>query len=740
MTRPSSNYAGQYFCWLLEKMKTCIILAIIFSFCGFPVMSVSQAFNLEAEAVLLLLSVLGVGGITVLCFITPLICMKHLHTRTAADNILSLPLTTRQRFFCETGASILSVLVPYAASLPLTLLLDVTTKGSLTSRYVVASSSGIGMTVSDLALFMPFVLLMLLALNIFLITFCGRRSEAILYLIAANILLPLVFMLATMLYYANGFGMEMMLTAGSYLLMECTSPFGAAIGFMLLDSYSDVLGQIILIALLYTAVLLPLAYLSYSRRPVPNIGQPFVYRRAYGINSALIAAFCVLCYFAVHVISRQNITPVSIIVLAVMLLILCLIMEFICFKKIRSMPKFLLRYVGTFAAGGLAAYVLFSCGGLGLVEYIPEAEEIDYIWVDACAHGNAYDHTSYVEMLVKGDSELCELVRAEQKRIIDERSEGYTGMLRLTYDLKNGKEVYRYYGSCDLSEDFLQKLLESEDYKFDSMRQAERFESKNPYPPDMITDRYGFRLTSPYSDRRYVSGSGIDAENIEKLKAALTEDLKNDACYDRHTEPPIGSLLVGRELLNGPNSESVIISGSGARYTIYESYTNTIAYLSGYGKVPTAREAIEDLAKQGTPLLLIRSRKREYDQTAFIRRYSDGGDGESAVFLTAEEFAEAASYQANYIYTEGQDCEYYLCVGIPYFFNEDWVLKEEIQKELEEEGMLGLFRYREDRGGYIYEYQSPYESGQTTFLLNEECYDLLDQYFSEKHVYHDPNA
>ena len=103
MTEKTFNYTLRYYLFQMGRLKTMTVFSCLFAVLGFPVFAVANRLSTlsssydEITVPMMVISVICILGMALLSFITPLIAFKHLYTKTTADNILSLPLTTTQR-------------------------------------------------------------------------------------------------------------------------------------------------------------------------------------------------------------------------------------------------------------------------------------------------------------------------------------------------------------------------------------------------------------------------------------------------------------------------------------------------------------------------------------------------------------------------------------------------------------------------------------------------------------------
>lgn len=742
MTQARFNYTGRYFRFVFVKLRTCFVFSVLFSaFCIPPFCihyDMSTLNNVAVQAILLVFSLVSLAGLLAVTFVTPLIAMKHLYTKTMADNILSLPLTAAQRYFCELGAVLLCLAVPFGVI-------------------------SISFTAAVLPLYLPFAIhgllfmVMLCLFDIFLITLCGRLTEAILYPIALNILIPFVIWFGMHLGLMNIFGCgdydfafystysSIRLYWTGMTVLSLLSPFGnffATIGF----GGGSVIS--IVTALIFIAVMIPLGLLTYSKRHSENIGHSFVYKPVYVITSVLVSLFAVICYFwAAENYLRNgdggkdffNLIPTALPVLAGGLLLLMMLMELVNYKKVKSFPKFLIRYVSILAAGTLVSFVLYESDGFGESAYIPAAGDTVYVQAslyDWSRDGDAQETS--MDIVVEGDGALAEVLRSAHRTLTMDRENGEKydywespdgSQIIFSYHLKNGTVVTRHY-STDIPAGLRETVVGSEEYRYSQLLMTdlwtcydrtysdvtyiEKFEKLEEIEPVAV------RLTHPATRFSGLFGSrrdgGIVMEGIDyyELREALETDLRNDPNYGRHTELPLAHINVGKMYEKEGEEKYFIETIFTFNYTLYENYTNTLGLLSRYAEIPTVEEVKADildsydyftLARVPIPTrgqeILTYNYARYYDMYGFL-----GENRADEALITGEQYLEAFSHSAGYVRSDPErDYVYVITCGAP-----------------------------NAMAGTIPDKQLHRECFEWAILINEEFYDTLDEWYEQGYI------
>lgn len=742
MTQARFNYTGRYFRFVFVKLRTCFVFSVLFSaFCIPPFCihyDISTLNNVAVQAILLVFSLVSLAGLLAVTFVTPLIAMKHLYTKTMADNILSLPLTAAQRYFCELGAVMLCLAVPFGV-------ISISFTAITLPRYLSFAIHGL--------LFM----VMLCMFDIFLITLCGRLTEAILYPIALNILIPFVIWFGMHLGLMNIYGCgnydftnydtysSIQLFWTGVTILSLLSPFGnffAAIGF------SGGSGIALVTSLIFIAVMIPLGLLAYSKRHSEKIGQSFVYKPVYVITSVLVSLFAVICYFwsAENYLRRDggkgffNLIPTALPVLVGGLLLLMMLMELVNYKKVKSFPKFLIRYAGVLAVGTLVSFVLYESDGFGESDYIPAAGDTLYVEVYMEDWSREGPHETTMHVVVEADGALAEVFRSAHRALTEDRENGEKyeywvspegSEISISYYMKNGTVVTRYYPT-DIPEGLQETAVGSEEYRYSQLLMTDLWTCYDRTYSDVTyiqkfkkleeLEPVAVRLTSPAVRFSDLFGSrrdgGIVMEGIDyyELREALETDLRNDPNYGRHTGVPIAKIEIGKMYESNQEGEEKYFSSRlfTFHYTIYESYTNTLGLLSRYAEIPTVEEVKADIPDVYDYYTLARAPVVSRGQGVLTFTSSIYGDiygflGENhtdEALITGEQYLEALSHSAGYVRSDPErDYVYVITCGAP-----------------------------NAMAGTVPDNQLHRECFEWAISINEEFYDTLDEWYEQGHI------
>ena len=183
-----------------KQSKKWFVLACVLQLLGLPVFVIMSyvitfAENSHNNEELVILQ-----GISVIFFCLAMLVsvfieinvFSYLHQKNKTDMIMSLPITTKQRFWSDFLSGLLMYVLPYLFSLiPTGIIL-----GILNSKYDLDRIIGMDLKTiifSFIALFL--IMIMLYAFILLALVCCGTLRGAITYIIALNAIIPLFFLI-----------------------------------------------------------------------------------------------------------------------------------------------------------------------------------------------------------------------------------------------------------------------------------------------------------------------------------------------------------------------------------------------------------------------------------------------------------------------------------------------------------------------------------------------------------------
>lgn len=708
MHSKKTNYTFKYFMYQLGQLKGIIIFAAIFSMLFFPCLFiVNGATTIDIEVPCLILAVISFFGLVAVSFIAPLKALKHLYTKTTADNILSLPLTSTQRFIADICAGFGAFAIPFAVSIPVS--------------FVVRSIFHAAMDFKIVFLAF-FLLLMFAAFNTLLVICCGRKIEAILYPIALNMAVPLFTILGTFISYYNSYGLPYSAGLGQALdgflgyFAGVTSPIGAF--FLAIIKPTQIP---IIVSAVMTIVFLAISFVLYKKRPAQRIGQPFVFKPVFIITTVFISISAIIAYAAIllnFTVDTEFELGSNIIAILVIVFILMLVMEFVNSKRIKSIPKFLIKYAATTVGGLLLCLVLYNSDGFGIVSYIPADDTIDYIHISQ--FDKTYNSDNYAT--IAGGSDAAKLITELHKNRLENRDydydcDKYYDSISISYFLKNGQTVERSYPKADYS--FWSELYSSEGYRLDKINILELSDSHNVYFQESYANISNdteclVELVNKHNEKicyYHESGKVIP----EKLISALKADLSEDTEYGRHSDAAIGKLELSSHFYS-------------TYVPIYESYVYTLAYLNSMGaQVPTAEQTAQDGVESSLYYSIVRL------------PYTDGTISSAEMILISEdEYKSLLSREVLHNTSSDNEYEYYLVLGIS-----DWFIGSpeyyttgsyDREAQLKKFGEAGVKCPENTFGSMLYSTAVNIDYNFHYNLINEEMHGELNEMFNERVV------
>lgn len=692
MTEKCFNYTDRYLKFQLGRLKTCTVFSAIFSLLGFPLLALSQYCNdLEEFSVL---AVLAIIALCIMSYVAPIFAFSHLYDKTSADNILSLPLTGNQRFSADILSAHIAYAAPYAVSCLLTLVAELVFNDSLSFDFSIIAFKGL------------FLLLSFSALNCFLLTLCGRKTEAAIYPIvinAAATLIPVFCGMTALVKSPTVLSFTEEILRSPIVML---TPFGNAVNFIItgeemLSLFESGSIKFYLYALASILISVLLAFIFYKKRNAENIGKPFVFKGVFTAISMLAPSTIIfLVFFFIHSeFDYLDSDELGTYVVTVMIIVfvMMLIMQAINFKKISHFFRFLGKYAITLGASAFICALCVLSKGFYAPYTIPSASAVESVRIDArsrdfgneCVH--AYDiddiaannRESYFNIKITGKDDI-KAVTDFHKELLDyidytSKTAKTTSLhdapakisyITLRYGYKNGEELSREYAleyGSPLYSEVLKFIYGTDDYRLSEFRNIEY----DSYIGDEDLIKTIRLVNTENSDKIYFE-QDLSHEEYLKLYEALEKDLLNDENAGRHADAPMFELMFGyysKNVAKAWGQEMAYITDEADGYkrvypsiTIYEGYTETLNILKSYGELPTPEQNNEDAAKNCEVFMLIRSNKSLLPDGTPLSDNNLSTRG--AVFITAEEYKALSQKRVDYNIADGSEYNYSVIRGI----------------------------------------------------------------------------
>ena len=706
MTAQSSKNSRflQYYLYRLGKLRFLMILLAIFGMFTFPLYSAvndryavaslgldeaetSRLGTYQALANDLCLKILWIAvmcGLVVMLLIL-LEGFRYLHKKRFTDMDMSLPITHTQRFFGDLLAVMTAQFIPLLAACGIGEAVVLHTRG-----YDASGFAGSGMTASYLmncdrvdGMIPQFLIcaLMLLFMSLFVMSFCGRTSTAVMMLTAVQIAVPLITVMLWEISALNTYGMNQNALTLSRSFMMLLSPFGYALaaGGGRLYYYLGVSKAGYVFLALYMAALCAGAYFAQKYRRSERTGEPFVYRYSRHAFTALFV-FAVTAFFGCRIITPEIAIYVGlyqlfggagtsysdwlfIILWAVSVIIIFAVMEAVGGGKLKDLPLSLLRISVTagvcFGICELAAIV----GDIGFENYVPSANEADSAEI-YFRNGSDSSMSTYT-VPYETAAEL-------HRRILKERP-GHTGMrqyhtdpisVRITYNYNGEYTAERLYG---LDESYVRDMYDMY-FEYDGF--AEQYRDETIPANARPTGEY--ELIFPGTDgSTEPSAPPVRIDGIREALIADAEEVTFEQVYLSAYRDPL--YITVRTNYEYPR-DSVTGIGAGTvvthSYAVYPFFTRTLELLKAKGFDLFAGDP---LAGYDRALIVRRDTSSDSAQTMYSSEtgyhssYFDMNDavnsGDSSrvreIDIGSPEFAEIFSGTASVSYYQNDE-RYYL--------------------------------------------------------------------------------
>ena len=636
MTAQSSmNRTFKYFVYRLGRLKYMIILLFLFAFMTFPLYSVflegyaAESLSTEWEPYTTgtyealcndlgwKIFAAGVAGSLIVMFIMLLGSFRYLHSKDHVNMDLSLPVTHTQRFFGELLAVVTAQFVPILAACGI---------GALTAAHVRSlnysyfyPNGGVPQylwhcsTIESLIPQFIVAAVMLFAMSLFVISFCGRTHIAIIMTVLVQIAVPLTTFCLWIIALkgANGANDNSLMDTS---IMSLLSPvgylFSYGIGAMHYLLNSSPFGYIFITV--YVIALIAGSYFVQKHRSPERTGDPFVYKYArHGFTALYIMA--VTAFFGMRIFSpdyakytffytivgggtSERYDTAFVIISVIASAAVFVVMELIGGGSVKKIPASAVRYVVTVGVCfGICALMPLT-EGFGYSTYIPSAENADTARINIHYYYDFMSGSISYEDAVK----LHKRIIDEQTGVISENQSRSRARVDLDY-FKGGAYSNKYAAARTyyLDESYIEDLYKmyfrnggfANYYEpLETPRQTYRNDNGQwiTYELEKTKDFAFVWTTSTPPDgeeeqEKYMIKSDVDTDELYNTLVEEARSVTFEQIY-LSAYAPKKKIYIRRKYSYKPNDEGVGAAQiSSYDYDVYPFYTKTLALLKEHG-------------------------------------------------------------------------------------------------------------------------------------------------------------
>lgn len=496
---------------------------------------------------------------------------SYLYKKSNVDMVMSLPLTTRQRFTSDFLSGAISYLAPFLISGIVSMIISfigsIMVKDWSELADQVNGFSSINDLIFKLIIGGFFIMLMVYALAVFTISCCGSFFEAIAYTLGLNFLIPGIIAAGGYLLLGNLYGINF---ENSIIpVLTKTSPIGGVVGILYhlfnysgdnsFSFYTGWLIPFIIVTLIYAGG----SWFLYKNRKAEDVSKPFVYKLFYYIVITCIT-FSIASIFS---FDRSSSNTVPLIIFSA---IVYLILEVITNRGFKKFWMSAIRYVITMICVLIVISIMDFTEGFGMVYQIPKASQISSVELDYPGIFESYESSTVklkekdaISNVISMHSDVLDLYKEEKKAENDvdtPKATSYlnkynsadyrTTFVKIKYNLKSGAQMTREY---NVNSDVLKNLsdIELSDEYID-----QRIKSLRNSIYNMISQENYYEI-SYYNFNE--QPQNIDFKNMTEVEEMLTDlstDMKSISPEEFYTpsKPFLGFL--GLSNMNIPINEN----------------------------------------------------------------------------------------------------------------------------------------------------------------------------------------
>lgn len=470
MKKTSNKFVKHYFLNGISKCSQISIVCLVLHLISFPVtLAVYTAAEYQNSATLddtttifyvlsLIFSALGIGAGIMMAIGN----FSYLHKKHEADTYYSLPLSAKERFWCDYFSGLLSYIVPMIIAQIVTFCISLITMGLLPDMRNLESggiTTNLGKVVLQFYAIAIVLMIMFYTISVLACVLCGNIFETILSTVLINGALPgligLLFFIA--------FNKVPTINWGDIALpwLAKTSPVGGIIAFV---SYGDLMGEAVLKngfflkflawLVLFSAIYAVLSYVLYKIRKAEAVSKPYVFKGYYyTLISVITFSIC-----AIIPVSAATLTVPMILVATVTYLIF----ETISNRGFKNLRSAVIRNFATIVGSILVIAVLSTYWGFGIARRVPEVDDIESVTFNyinpQCTYYDYYDDCpikytdkEVIKIITNAHKQSVESVNL--KNAIEDYEFSYdiyyhydvylANYYNVTYTLKSGKVITR---------------------------------------------------------------------------------------------------------------------------------------------------------------------------------------------------------------------------------------------------------------------------------------------------------
>lgn len=522
----------------------------------------------------------GLVGMAVIAIIAPIVSFKYYRSRNSMDTLGCLPITYGQRFCGDFISGLAAIVFPFSVAAAigaifLTMVQPIINSSeNLKEQVVLMDCAGESVLMFGVKMYLVMLIIIVAAYSIttLVTSCCGKAGSSALYSVIALSIIPAVIGLYGIftLDFAKGILPEQQINT----ILSCFPPVGTFIYLTLGMGSSNVnYGgdngysvfpnvTMVIVSLLFIAVMIAAAYLIGKCRKPERTGNGFVVTAMYHILTLLLVVAVIGVYFSVN----KAMDTAKIFIGAVIVLVFYLILELIQYRNFKRIWKSLIHYVCVAVVGFGFLIIAMKTNGFGIGNHLPKQSDIMEITIESCSIGNLYDG-GVGTVKYRAEDAITAILDAN-KQLIDNQDKIYTGAARpvdnginLTYGLKNGKSVSRFYSvpEQELFNNVVEEIKKQPTYEIKWLGVLN------------CNDFTGIKMTfRPHNENAVEIKDSKIPELVERLKYDIINGERDD-------NKNAGTLVV---TLPDGEEEELITDSYYTHFLIDKSYTRTVEFLN----------------------------------------------------------------------------------------------------------------------------------------------------------------